>query len=291
MSVCRMTIQKKLPFKAYTVINCSVATSLGSPDVYRFFVLSLTADRDNFTDTTLEQLADFTGEKVTAYKGGICGGKKRESLTERFKSSNEFESITSEKEISNLSGKVVSRNHYVFRKAETGYYRRISKEFRELDLPIKLKGYLLQLFCLTEPHCLLVKKTCNMIAVTLKMAHNTVRSYNQILEGAGLLEMTEEGFLLKSDAFIIDDPARILKPEYQEYIDWMEHVDIPGRIEEAERKRQPVQLTDRERMYLNYKEKDFKGIRNKNNFMHYCMTGLRYRPSKPVVNLYPPIIL
>lgn len=195
-----MTLQKKLPFKDYTVINCSVAPNLSSPDMYRYFVLSLTAKRDNTTDTTLKQLADFVGEKESAYHSGGSKDNKKLSLNERFRNSGAFKDII-------LSRKEKSRNLYVFPKAEKGNYRRIKKEFRNIDLPIKLKGYLLQLFCLTEPHSLLVARTVNNIANTLGMAHSTVKLYNQILIEKDLLEETKEGFKLKLGAhFILDEP-------------------------------------------------------------------------------------
>lgn len=200
MSVCRMTLQKKLPFKDYTVINCSVASQLSSPDIYRYFVLSLTAKRDDTTDTTLKQLADFVGEKESAYHSGNSGKNKKLSLNDRFRNSGAFKDII-------LSKKEKSRNLYVFPKAEKGNYRRIKKEFRNIDLSIKLKGYLLQLFCLTDPHSLLVARSKNNIAKTLHMANSTVTSYNQILIEEDLLEEIKEGFKLKLNAhFIIDEP-------------------------------------------------------------------------------------
>ncbi len=195
-----MTQQKKLPFKDYTVINCSIASQLSSPDMYRYFVLSLTAKRDDTTDTTLKQLADFVGEKESAYHSGNSGKNKKLSLNDRFRNSGAFKNII-------LSKKEKSRNLYVFPKVEKGNYRRIKKEFRNLDLAIKLKGYLLQLFCLTDLHSLLVARSKNNIAKTLHMANSTVTSYNQILIEEDLLEETKEGFKLKLNAhFIIDEP-------------------------------------------------------------------------------------
>ena len=48
----------KLPFKKYTDMNNTLIAKLGCADVYRAYVLSLTADiKNNSTDTTLEQLA------------------------------------------------------------------------------------------------------------------------------------------------------------------------------------------------------------------------------------------
>ncbi len=65
-----MTSQKKLPFKDYTTINCQVAIALSSPDMYRYFVLSLTADRQLETDTTLKQLQTSRVKKNPLIKMG-----------------------------------------------------------------------------------------------------------------------------------------------------------------------------------------------------------------------------
>ena len=62
--------KKKVPFKSYTIMNNSLINHFNCSDVYRLFVLSLTTDRELKTDTTLDQLADFVGEKVSNYKGG-----------------------------------------------------------------------------------------------------------------------------------------------------------------------------------------------------------------------------
>lgn len=220
-----MTLQKKLPFKDYTTINCQDAIALSSPDMYRYFVLSLTADRQLKTDTTLKQLADFTGEKESAYKGGQTKGKKKLSLNERFKASGVFKEIISSNGYSNYQP---SRNIYVFKKAEKGNYRRVKKEFRDLSLPVKLKGYILQLFCLAEPSSYLITRTTNNISRTLGMANKTVKEYNEILKDKGLLKETKEGFELKLDKYFILDEAKYNKEkkseEEDEWVDWMEAI-------------------------------------------------------------------
>lgn len=267
-----MTRQKKLPFKAYTVINCSVAKSLGCSDVYRFYVLSLTTDRNNSTDTTLEQLADFAGEKPTAYKGGMTKDKKKKlSLTNRFRASGEFESISSKREYSNISGKEVTRNTYVIKKAVIGSYRRVKRTFTDLELPVKIKGYILKLFCIAEPHSYLVKGTPNQIVKAVKMSKKTVECYNEQLINANLLEVVEDGFLLKVDSLQTDDPNRCLTTAHKEFVDFIENKSIPRK------KRNGIPLDRWERAYLYEKLKNFSGIRNMNNFIRWTITGVPFR--------------
>ena len=69
-------------------MNISAAYSLNCADLYRFFILSLTADKDTFkTDTTLDQLANFVGESRRNYDSG----KISTSFTDRLIKSNEVE--------------------------------------------------------------------------------------------------------------------------------------------------------------------------------------------------------
>lgn len=260
------------PFKAYTVINCSVAQSLGCSDIYRFYVLSLTTDRNNSTDTTLEQLAYFVGENSTAYKGGMTKDKKKKlSLTNRFRASGEFKSITSDKEYSNISGKRVTRNTYVIKEAVIGSYRRIKRSFTDLDLPIKLKGYILKLFCIAEPHSYLVMGTPNSIAKAVKMSKKTVECYNEQLINANLLEVIDGGFLLKVDSLQLDAPNRCLTPEHKQFVDLLENKIIPRKLHKG------IPLDRWERAYLYEKAKDFSGIRNMNNFIRWTITGVPFR--------------
>lgn len=62
---------EQLPFKEYTVMSNNLIQKLGCADVYRTYVLLLTADKYMLTtDTTIDQLTSFVGEKPANYKGG-----------------------------------------------------------------------------------------------------------------------------------------------------------------------------------------------------------------------------
>ena len=62
-------IDTVLPFKEYTVMSNNLIQNLNCSDVYRTYTLLLTADKLSLeTNTTLEQLAGFVGEKLDNYK-------------------------------------------------------------------------------------------------------------------------------------------------------------------------------------------------------------------------------
>lgn len=59
---------------------------LGCADVYRTYVLLLTADKNTLiTDTTIDQLASFVGDKPANYKGG----KSSKSFNDKLRATGE----------------------------------------------------------------------------------------------------------------------------------------------------------------------------------------------------------
>ena len=74
---------EKLPFKEYTVMSNNLIQKLGCADVYRTYVLLLTADKNTLiTDTTIDQLASFVGDKPANYKGGKSSKSFNDKLME-----------------------------------------------------------------------------------------------------------------------------------------------------------------------------------------------------------------
>lgn len=62
---------EKLPFKEYTVMSNNLIQKLGCADVYRTYVLLLIANKYTLTtDTTIDELASFVGDKPANYNGG-----------------------------------------------------------------------------------------------------------------------------------------------------------------------------------------------------------------------------
>ena len=77
---------EKLPFKEYTVMSNNLIQKLGCADVYRTYVLLLTADKYTLiTDTTIDQLASFVGDKPANYNGG----KSSKSFNDKLRATGE----------------------------------------------------------------------------------------------------------------------------------------------------------------------------------------------------------
>ncbi len=169
-------------------MNNSLISNFGCSDVYRLFILSLTTDRELKTDTTLDQLADFVGEKVTAYNGN----NKSKSFTDKLRESKEVR-VDSEDGISYKNGNRVTRNTYTFKEPVPTQYRRISKTLINIDLSIKLKGYIIKLFSVAESHSYNINKSLNELEKMLKMGKATIKKYNEELIAKDLLEITDKG--------------------------------------------------------------------------------------------------
>ena len=139
--------EEKLPFKEYTVMSNNLIQKLGCADVYRTYVLLLTADKNTLiTDTTIDQLASFVGDKPANYNGG----KSSKSFNDKLRATWEVA----------IQNKDSGRNDrtwtdYIFSPVSFGHYRRIDREFYDSynnTLDLKLRGFILKLFSAAEPH-------------------------------------------------------------------------------------------------------------------------------------------
>ena len=190
-----MKTTTKLPFKNYSTMDKTLIYKLGCADVYRAFVLSLTTDKEsNKTDTTLDQLAGFINEKVGAYKGN----SKALSFTDSLKATGSV-TITSSRSTSLDGSKSVTRNTYTFLKGNE--FRMIGIEFYHLDLEIKLKGYLIKLFMLANSTTLRLERSANDIYKECGVSRATQKKYNAVLIEKGMLQVTENGFILNVEGF------------------------------------------------------------------------------------------
>ena len=256
--------QKKVPFKSYTIMNNSLINHFNCSDVYRLFVLSLTTDRELKTDTTLDQLADFVGEKVSNYKGG----KTSKAFTEKLRECNEID-VKTEDGISFKNGNRVTRNIYTFKEPVPTMYRRISKTLIDLDISIKLKGYIIKLFSVSEPHSYTISKSINELEKLLKMGKATIKKYNEELISLGLLQTTDNGWLLNVEALIVDEPKKI-PTEVQKIFDSIE-------LQIQSFKSLGLSLTKEQVIYLNAKKTGFKSITDLQSWSYWLLTGTPFK--------------
>lgn len=240
-------------------LNCS--------DVYRTYILLLTADKDSLeTNTTLKQLAGFVGEEPDNYK------KSKGTL-----SFNDKLRATGEVVIRDIDSKRKDRHWtmYRFNQVEPGNYRRIGREFYDTynTLDLKLRGFILKLFSVTEPHSHVIKlSSIRKLEKRIHMGHNTISKYIEQLKDLDLLDEVADCLILKVKGLIIDQPK---DKQVEELTAIFDHI-----IEFNEGNNKPL---SRECMiYKKYKENGFKDVKNMHSLMKSLATGTvgKKRPVK-----------
>ena len=257
----------KLPFKEYTVMSNNLIQNLNCSDVYRTYTLLLTADKDSLeTNTTLEQLAGFVGDKPDNYK------KSKGTL-----SFNDKLRATGEVIIRDIDSKRKDRHWtmYKFNQVEPGNYRRIGREFYDTynTLDLKLRGFILKLFSVTEPHSHVSKLSpIRKLEKRIHMGHDTISRYIGQLKDLDLLDEIGGCLILKVKGLIIDQPK---DKQVKKLIAMFDHM-----IDFNESNNKPL---SRECMiYKKYKENGFKDVKNIHAFMKSIQAGTvgRKRPVK-----------
>ena len=257
----------KLPFKEYTVMSNNLIQNLNCSDVYRAYTLLLTADKDSLeTNTTLEQLAGFVGEELDNYK------KSKGTL-----SFNDKLRATGEVVIRDIDSKRKDRHWtmYRFNQVEPGNYRRIGREFYNTynTLDLKLRGFILKLFSVTEPHSHVIKLSpIRKLEKRIHMGHDTISRYIGQLKDLDLLDEIGDCLILKVKGLIIDQPK---DKQVKKLIAMFDHM-----IDFNESNNKPL---SRECMiYKKYKENGFKDVKNIHAFMKSIQAGTvgRKRPVK-----------
>ena len=257
----------KLPFKEYTVMSNNLIQNLNCSDVYRTYTLLLTADKYTLeTNTTLGQLAGFVGEELDNYK------KSKGTL-----SFNDKLRATGEVVIRDIDSKRKDRHWtmYRFNQVEPGNYRRIGREFYDTynTLDLKLRGFILKLFSVTEPHSHVIKLSpIRKLEKRIHMGHNTISKYIEQLKDLDLLDEVADCLILKVKGLIIDQPK---DKQVEELTAIFDHI-----IEFNEGNNKPL---SRECMiYKKYKENGFKDVKNMHSLMKSLATGTvgKKRPVK-----------
>lgn len=240
-------------------LNCS--------DVYRAYTLLLTADKDSLeTNTTLKQLAGFVGEELDNYK------KSKSTL-----SFNDKLRATGEVVIRDIDSKQKDRHWtmYRFNQVELGNYRRIGREFYDTynTLDLKLRGFILKLFSVTEPHSHVIKlSSIRKLEKRIHMGHDAIGRYIEQLKDLDLLDEIGDCLILKVKGLIIDQPK---DKQVKKLIAMFDHM-----IDFNEGNNKPL---SRECMiYKKYKENGFKDVKNIHAFMKSIQAGTvgRKRPVK-----------
>lgn len=266
----------KLPFKEYTVMSNNLIQNLNCSDVYRTYTLLLIADKDSLeNNTTLKQLAEFVGDKLDNYK------KSKGTL-----SFNDKLRATGEVVIRDIDSKQKDRHWtmYRFNKVSLGNYRRIHRKFYDNynTLNLKLRGFILKLFSVTEPHSYIIKlSSMRKLKERIHMGHSTISQYIEQLKDLDLLDEIGDCLILKAKGLMIDKP----KQDYVEKVKAMfDHMIMVNESNNS--------LLSRECMiYKKYKENNFEGVKNIRAFMRKLLNGTIGRKSKKKDKIESDIIL
>lgn len=137
----------------------------------------------------LKDLAKFTGEKESALK----------------KFNTDIKGIVSIKEYYLPTAHpiyTIRRNRYNLPDLETGFIT-LSKEFTQVNAPIKIKGYYIKLLLIAENN--IIGLSNSKVGSLLKMNKDTVQKYNVDLLGLGLLQMQSNGVKLTPDNLLLSN--------------------------------------------------------------------------------------
>ena len=164
---------------------------------------------------------------------------------------------------------------YRFNQVEPGNYRRIGREFYDTynTLDLKLRGFILKLFSVTEPHSHVIKlSSIRKLKELIHMGHSTISRYIEQLKDLDLLDEIGDCLILKVKGLIIDQPK---DKQVKKLIAMFDHM-----IDFNESNNKPL---SRECMiYKKYKENGFKDVKNIHAFMKSIQAGTvgRKRPVK-----------
>ena len=140
---------------------------------------------------------------------------------------------------------------YKFNQVEPGNYRRIGREFYDTynTLDLKLRGFILKLFSVTEPHSYVIKLSpIRKLKELIHMGHDAIGRYIEQLKDLDLLDEIGDCLILKVKGLIIDQPK---DKQVKKLIAMFDHM-----IDFNESNNKPL---SRECMiYKKYKENGFK---------------------------------
>lgn len=278
-----MAESPKLPFKNYTALPNSLIQSevFSAADVYRIFVLSLTADKiTGITDTTIKQLAGFVGESESNYEN-------KNSFTDKLRASQDVEVRTI-----SIPGTIITspikRNQYKFRlPVEPEPFRMIHREFYDVELDHKIKGYLIRLFSVAHTNTMFIGYSQRQLEKLLHMSAHTIRSYNKILVERGLIVELKNGLLLTCPGIIpIEKRTKATKEILASYNELLtksillyneshtDQISIDSLSVEDIKK---LNLDRSVSTYAYYFKDDFSKVKNINSLALFVTTGVAYK--------------
>lgn len=163
--------------KNYTIVPNNISNILDSGDTYRFTCLLFTPRKDGKTDSTFKQLAEYINKKDS----------ESEDTVKKFVIRLKESGIIKIDEI-RIADK--RRNLFHIPDYQTDF-RIIKKELLELDINIKLKGFMIQLFSIAINNTFDCNYSLNKIVSLIKVSKPTAQKY--------LAELVEKEHIIKTD--------------------------------------------------------------------------------------------
>lgn len=184
----------------YATINKSILDRLNSPDLYRFFCLSLYRNDYYNVRLRISDIAKITGENEEALKN--FNTKMDEVLIRKIYY------VPSNSPVYEYS----PRSLYQIPAIETPDFITLSYLFIKLDLSVKAKGYYIKLLLIAEDSIIPLKP--KDLAEKLEMGKKAIEDYNIDLYKAGLLKYLSKGFKLTPNELLLDNDIAIHRKEW-----------------------------------------------------------------------------
>ena len=184
----------------YATINKSIVDKLTTPNIYRFFCLSLYRNDYYKVRWRIKDLAKRTGEEETALKNF---NKDIEAvlIRKRYREA-----------INHPLVEFTMRSLYCIPPIDRPNFITLSHLFMKVDLDIKVKGYYIKLLLIAENNKILL--SLNKLADKLGMGKKNVKSYNLDLYSAGLLKFIPKGIELTPKELLLDNDIAKQRKEW-----------------------------------------------------------------------------
>ena len=255
--------------KLWSALSIDLIKNAKVSDAYRLFVISLTTNKDNISHISLSQLSSYCGDTINAYK--VRKNTKKDGsdatipcFTKRVNKLPDIQVKTIW--VSKEKGSEKSESVYFFAKPKQ--YRRVKREFMDLNLSNRLKGVLLKLFCFTNKCSNIVALSVDELAKEFDTHKRTITRYLDELESQHLIKRENGLIYLTVDSFIIDGQKSF--EELTKYFDDL--LDSYNRLPEWKKGVMPKELC----LYKHLKETNYEEVTDKVAVLCSLQSGMAF---------------
>jgi hypothetical protein len=164
-------------------------------------------------------------------------------------------------------------------------FRNVNKSYYFLDMPIKLKGYLLKLYSICNLRDLTVKLSKNKIAKLIRVTKASQNKYNAELIKLGYLREVADELVITCPGLDKTDKKQVCSPETMKEINERREI-IYSHLEASPYKGQKITREILDNLLANgldkqthtiglYLLKSFSGVKNIDNLVAHILYGPR----------------